>query len=127
VWKALIAADKNLLNRFGLLRQEASLINALANPTLTAPAAAVLGELGTPKAQTGLIEVASQPGRAIADRQAAAAAFKVAVKHRGIMLTKQQILLQYERYNLSETLDKPTQAVLADILDTLESRRPATP
>lgn len=122
-----IATDKNLLDRFGLMRQEASLINALANPTLTAPAAAVLGELGTPKAQTALIEVASQPGRAIADRQAAAAGFQVAVKNRGIMLTKQQILLQYERYNLSETFDKPTQAVFASILDTLESRRPATP
>jgi hypothetical protein len=120
-----IATDRDLLNRFGLLRQEASLITALDNPTLTAPAAAVLGELGTPKAQTALVEIASQVGRAIADRQAAAAAFQVAVKNRGIMLTKQQIVTQYERYNLSETLDKPTQEVLASVLDTLESRRTA--
>ena len=81
-----IATDKELLNRFGLLRQEASLISALSNPTLAAPAAAVLGELGTPKAQTALVDVASQVGRAIGDRQAAAAAFQVAVKNRGIMV-----------------------------------------
>lgn len=121
----MIATDKDLLNRFGLLRQEASLITALSNPTLAGPAAVVLGELGTPKAQTALVEIASQPGRTLADRQAAAVAFQAAVKNRGIMLTKQQILQQYERYNLSETLDKPTQAVLASVLDTLESRRTA--
>jgi hypothetical protein len=38
------------------------------------------------------------------------------------LLTTAQILLQYDRYNQSETLDKPTQELLGSILDHLEAR-----
>lgn len=119
-----LAADKDSFNRYGVLREEASLITALNSPALSVPAADVLGLLATPKAQTALVDVCSQPARPIVDRQAALAAFQAALKRRGIMLTQQQILVQYERYNLSETLDKPTQDILSAVLDALESRRP---
>ena len=66
----------------------------------------------------------SQHARPIEDRQAAAAAFNEAVARRGIMLTKSQIQLQYDRYNGSATLNKETQAVLGHVLDTLESKKP---
>lgn len=120
-----LAENNATLNRYGILREEASLIAALGNPTLTTPAAEVLATLATPKAQTALVETASQPGRSLADRQAAASAFDAAVKKRGILLTKAQILAQYDRYNASETLDENTQSVLGSLLDVLESRRAA--
>lgn len=119
-----LASNPETFNRFGVLREEASLITALNSPPLSTSAAKVLGMLATPKAQTALVEVCSQPARPIGDREAALAAFQAAVKLRGILLTQQQILGQYERYNLSETLDKPTQDILGAVLDTLESRRP---
>jgi DNA-directed RNA polymerase subunit K/omega len=119
-----LASNPETFNRYGVLREEASLIAALNSPGLSVVAAEVLGLLATPKAQTALVDVCSQPARPLADRQAALAAFQAAINRRGIMLTQQQILLQYDRYNESETLDKPTQEILGAVLDTLESRRP---
>jgi CheY-like chemotaxis protein len=121
-----LAANDSTLNRYGVLRGEPALIAALSNPALTPAAAQVLGILGTPKAQTALVDTASQLGRAIADRQAASTGFQAAVKKRGILLTKAQIIAQYDRYNASETLDPDTQAVLGSVLDVLESRRAAS-
>lgn len=108
---------------YDLIRHEASVIKALTAPGLSAEAAKVLGILATPKCQTALVDFIGQHGRPIEDRQAAAAAFAEAVARRGILLTKAQILLQYERYNGSATLDKQTQAVLGLVLDTLESKK----
>ncbi|WP_254512510.1 hypothetical protein [Anatilimnocola floriformis] len=122
-----LASDKDTLNRYGVLRTEPALIAALNNPTLLAPAAEVLGMIASPKAQTALVDVASQVLRPLSDRQAALAGLQVAIKSRGIGLTKQQILDQYARYNASENLDSETQAVLSGVLDALESRRPAVP
>jgi CheY-like chemotaxis protein len=122
-----LAADPATFNRFNVLRQEPAVIVALANPSLTAPAADLLATLATPKAQTALVDICSQPARPLVDRQTALKAFQAAVQRRGIMLTQQQILAQYERYNESETLDKPSQAVLAGVLDTLEARAAANP
>ena len=122
-----LTADKDALNRYGVLRMEPMLIAALSNPSLVAPAAEILGMIASPKCQTALVDVASQPARPLADRQAAAAAFQAAIKSRGIGLTKQQILAQYDRYNDSEKLDKDTQAVLSNVLDAIESRRPPAP
>src|SRR5439155_9234659 len=94
---------------------------ALNNPALAAGAAALLAFYATPKAQTALVESASQNSRPLTDRQAAAAAFVAAVKARGIGLTQGQIAQQYARYNASQSLDKPTQELLGSILDAIES------
>lgn len=123
----VMIANKEMFNRYGVLRQEATLIGALSNPTLLAPAAEVLGMLATPKAQTALVDLASQVSRPLADRQVGLVALQAAIQKRGILLTQVQILEQYERYNASESLDKDTQAVLAGVLDALESRRAAVP
>lgn len=109
---------------YDLVRHETSVIRSLTAPGLSAEAARVLGRLATPKCQTALVDFISQHGRSIEDRNAAAAAFDDAVALRGILLTKAQILAQYERYNGSATLDKETQAVLGHVLDTLESKKP---
>ena len=55
--------------------------------------------------------------------EAAAAAFRRGVDRFGILLTTDQILKQYDRYNQSESQAKETQAVQAAILDALESRK----
>ena len=53
-------------------------------------------------------------------RQSAAEAFGENVKRFGVQLTTACIQKQYDRYNASEQLDKPTQAVLGSILDAIE-------
>jgi len=116
-----LAETREGYNLWNLLRHEAAVITALDNPALTAVAAGVLGKFGTPKSQTALVDFASQATRALADRQAAAAAFAAAVKSRGLNLTQQQIAAQFDRYNASEKLDVDTQNLLASILDTIEA------
>src|SRR5262249_34215521 len=99
-----------------------AVIRAMNSPPLAAEAARLLALYATPKAQTALVDFASQTDRPLADRQAAAAAFVAAAKVRGIGLTQAQIALQYDRYNARQTLDKPTQELLGSILDAIESR-----
>jgi hypothetical protein len=125
--KAAVAALRELASvpgnyaRLELVRLTRIVAQALEHRQLSVPAAALLGQIGTPAAQTALIQFASQTSRPLADRQAAAAAFAAAVKSRGLRLTQQQIVQQYARYNASEHLDQPTQAVLGAILDTIEA------
>ena len=118
---AVLAQSPSSYMLHDLLRQEPAVINALDNPALTLPAARVLALLGTPKSQTALVDFASRHARPLADRQAVAAAFAAAVQSRGLNLTQQQILLQYDRYNDSATLDPATQQLLGSILDALEA------
>jgi hypothetical protein len=110
------------LTRWNLLRHESALIAALDNPALSAAAAGVLGRLGTPTSQKALVDFSSQHARALSDREAAAAAFAAAVKARGLHLTQQQIVTQFDRYNASERQDAQTQAVLGSVLDAIESK-----
>lgn len=91
-------------------------------PTLAPQAAAVLGSVGTPQAQVALVEQASQHDQPLAVRKAALAAFRESVEKHGVLLTSQQILLQYDRYNQSAALDPSTQQVLGFILDCIEAR-----
>jgi hypothetical protein len=107
---------------YDVRRCEKDVIRALATPGLSSKAAKVLGLLGSHQSQTSLVEFASEQGRPLADRQAAAGAFAQAVRQRGLMLTKNQIRQQYDRYNASQMLDAQTQALLGSLLDTIESR-----
>ena len=42
------------------------------------------------------------------------------LQHR-VLLTSQEILLQYDRYNNSEQLDRETQLVLGSLLNSIEA------
>ncbi|MCL4204276.1 MAG: hypothetical protein KJ000_17475 [Pirellulaceae bacterium] len=110
-----------LYDFYDLHRQTPSLAAALGTPQLASHAATLLGRLGSPEAQRALVTLASQPGRPLEDRQAAAEAFADAVQRRGLLLTRSEILLQYDRYNRSESLDAGTQQVLGQILDAIEA------
>ena len=105
---------------YDLYRQQDALLSALFTPELSVQAAVVLGYLGTPEAQRALVTLASQHARPLAERQAAAKGFAVAVQRRGLLLTREEILVQYDRYNRSETLDRGTQQVLGSVLDAIE-------
>ena len=55
-------------------------------------------------------------------RQSAQQAFDQAVEDHRLLLKREAILLQYDRYNASANLDKQTQNILGAILDTIERR-----
>jgi CheY-like chemotaxis protein len=106
-------------------RIERSLAVALQVPEFSAPAAKVLGTLGTATSQKSLVDLTSQTGRPEEMRQAAAQAFAASVSRFGTLLTTGEINLQYTRYNQSEGQDAQTQAILASILDAIEARAAA--
>jgi HEAT repeat protein len=115
-----LAENAQQLPFYDLYRQREAITSALFTPQLAVPAARVLGLLGSPDAQRSLVTLASQHARPLAERQAAANAFEQAVSQHGLLLTRDEILLQYERYNQSASLDSGTQQVLGSILDTIE-------
>ena len=90
----------------------------------TAPTAChVLGRLGTPEAQRTLVGLASTHLLPLPIRQAAAESFQTAVERKGMLLTRPEIHRQYDLYNRTEKLDRPTQQVMGSILDVIESQR----
>jgi CheY-like chemotaxis protein len=105
---------------YPLVHFEAELVAGLRVPALVDAAIPLLAELGTPACQLALVDLASVPAGALATRQAAAAAFGANVMRHGILLTHNQIIKQYDRYNASENHDQQSQAVLAAILDSME-------
>jgi hypothetical protein len=117
----------NLLTRPGTfydLRQQAPVIEAaLYLPHMTESSIASLALLGTPSSQRALVDFASQRELPVEPRKQAVAAFAASVAANGILLTEEEILRQYNRYNASASADADTQQVLGTILDTLESRR----
>lgn len=124
-WMAKLTADDTSYSFYQLSRQQPAVESALQTPELSSRASAVLGHFGTARAQLALVDQASGRNRPLADRRAAAAAFREAVKRRGLMLTREEILRQYERYNQSAGSDRDTQQVLASILDALERQETA--
>jgi len=117
---AHLAEHRDEYSFYDLYRQQDAVESAFYTPELSTRAARVLGQLGSLKAQRALVTLASQHARSLAERQAAAKGFEVAVDRHGLLLTRNEIRLQFDRYNQSETLDTGTQQVLGSILDTIE-------
>jgi hypothetical protein len=105
---------------YDLLAHQDAVLRALSVPPLSSLAARLLGLLATPNAQQTLVEFASQVTNPVAARKAAAEAFAHAVKKRHLLLTRDQVLRQYDRYNASRDLDSQTQQILGSILDAME-------
>lgn len=119
-WLSRLAENPQQYGFYDLLRVEPQIIAALYNGPVPARAAEVLGLLGASPSQTALVQLASQNARPVSLRQAAAEAFDAAARRRGLLLRDKQIDQQYQRYNQSASLDAGTQAVLGQILDTIE-------
>ena len=108
-------------------RLEPQLTAALQVADLREPALRVISQIGSATAQTQLVDIASEQGRDLAERQAAGKAFADSVARFGVLLSRQQIVQQYERYNSSRVLDRATQVLLGSVLDTIEARTQAGP
>ncbi len=98
-------------------------LETLLNDPTDRSTSQTLAELGTPSSQAELANRASLRGMPIEARQAAAEAFKTSVEKHGILMPKDLILLQYDRYNASEFADEATQQVLSSLLDAIESQK----
>jgi len=57
-------------------------------------------------------------------RRAAVEGFAAAVKQHGVLLTTDEIRLQYGRYNSSANATKEVQAIFGAMLDAIESKTP---
>ena len=106
------------------LLRGAGLVNkTLYDPQLNSQSIEVLAVLGTAGSQRSLLDLASSPTEKIETRREAGAAFEKSVTRFGKLLTSEEILRQYDRYNASETADKETQEVLGGLLDALEKQK----
>lgn len=118
-WLAELSKADPKLYDLGRLGQ--AMIQALDVPALSPHAAAVLATMGTAESQKALVELASRPAVPLAMRKTAVAAFQENTQKYGILLTIPEVYVQYDRYNQSRSLDRPTQEVLGLILDAIEA------
>ena len=119
-WIAELSAEPHPV--YNLRQAEGSAMAVLHSPELGAQAVAVLEQMGTPASQRALVDLASRrPSRWL--RKVAVAAFVTSIQKHGVLLTTNEILAQYDRYNKSATADAETQHILGRILDTLEAPR----
>jgi len=94
----------------------------LYNPETSLASSRVLARVGTPFAQKQLVSAASQPGLPPEARRAAVASLGKAFQENGILLTRAEILKQYEIYNSSTSTDDESREILGSILDLLEKK-----
>jgi len=119
-WIAKLLADDAPYDE---LKRDAHLLDrTLLMPELAVPSVAALAALGTSESQTMLVDFASLGTLPIETRQAAAEALATSVAKFGVQLKRDQIILQYDRYNASETADAATQQVLSRVLDVIEKK-----
>ncbi len=120
-WLAQVAKDRKAYSFFGLGRHQEKIQQLIYQPGFSTPVSEILSNIATPEAQRQLLNFASENSLPIDQRQQAVTAFQNAVKRAGILLTTDEILLQYNRYNASETQPKETQQLLSSVLDIIET------
>jgi CheY-like chemotaxis protein len=119
-WLAkLLASDQSF---YDLHHTAQTIEAALYRPDAAKLAVAALSQLGTPESQQLLVDFASERAVPIDARTQAADAFRASVAKFGVLLTTDEILTQYARYNASAAADSQTQQVLSTLLDAIESR-----
>jgi hypothetical protein len=79
-----------------------------------------LAKLPSATGQQEMANLATLRTTPIALRRELAKAFDESIARFGVLLTSDQIVAQYERYNLSVDADTDTQQVLGLLLDSLE-------
>ena len=121
-WLAKAAKGDERYAYLDLASYESQLSRLIFTPGAEQVATEVISALGTPQSQRVLVNYASELALPIANREAAAEAFKTSVNENGILLTSSEIMQQYDRYNASEKDTQESQKILGDILDAIESR-----
>jgi hypothetical protein len=117
-WIGELADERNV--PYEMRRLAPSVVRALFFHDLAATAAPVLAKLPSATGQQELVNLASLRTTPIALRRELAKAFDASIARYGILLTSDQIVEQYDRYNLSVHADGDTQQVLGALLDSLE-------
>jgi len=117
-WLARLATVEHGL--YDLRPLDGVLARSLYVSELREDAARTLAHLATAESQLALVNMASRRTQPIEAREVAASAFAESVAQFGILLTSDEILRQYDRYNASANADPPTKQLLGGILDTLE-------
>ncbi len=105
---------------YNFAQQVPLLVAALEDAGLCEAAGATLARVGNHPAQTALVEMASRPEVSPGQRTVAATMLAEAIRLHGIQLTRNQVALQYQRYNASATATPETQKVLGQVLDAIE-------
>ena len=121
-WLAKISNNRKDYAFFELTSHEQAIQNLIYQPGFSNHVSDILASLATPDSQRQLVNYASEISLPVDQREHAIKAFKQAVKRTGVLLTKDEILLQYDRYNASEKLSAQTQQVLGSILDIIEGK-----
>ena len=86
-------------------------------------ASKIISGLGTPQSQKILLDFASELSLPVDKRMMAANGFAKSVAANGLLLTRSEIMQQYDRYNASEKDTVKSQQVLGALLDAIESNR----
>lgn len=120
-WILKVLADSESYSFYEVLAHQRAIADLLYWPHNSRRVIEALGWMGTAVAQRELIEYASQTGLPIENRQLAVESFAKAISRRGIMLTREEILQQYDRYNASAGDTGENQRVLGLMLDLIEA------
>ncbi|QGJ72080.1 Hypothetical protein PBC10988_37950 [Planctomycetales bacterium 10988] len=96
--------------------------HALFVPQLASSSMKILSNLGTRESQLALIEIAGMDTRPILLRQEAADSFAKSVKKFGTLLTTDEVVNLYDRYNRSEIEPIEVQELLGLMLDAIEEK-----
>ena len=89
---------------------QASWIKRFTTPTSRRLSLTALAHVGTARSQRTLVELASLESQPLELRKLAADSFATSRERFGVLLTAEEIALQYDRYNASETATAEVQA-----------------
>ena len=119
-WMAKTFEQERTYKFYELSRYRDRIAELMRFPDNFATKQEVLSKLGTPVAQQLLIDFASDETIDVEDRKLLIDGLNKSVKRSGIMLNRQEIRRQYERYDTTQS--ESEREILGSILDALESR-----
>ncbi|HMO13670.1 MAG TPA: hypothetical protein PKA83_06030 [Pirellulaceae bacterium] len=119
---ATLTETESITAVFDFAEYQEQLAENLHSQIAGAAATKVLGRIGTPFAQRQLLSIVNQSNMALEAREAALAALSYAVRKNGILLTKQEILWQYDYYNNSANEPDESRQIYATVLDLIENK-----
>ncbi|MFM7740350.1 MAG: hypothetical protein ACKO9H_13165, partial [Planctomycetota bacterium] len=115
-WLLKIASDRKAYRFYNLNEHQQDLADMLYASGHSLDAIRLLGQIGTAVAQRNLLSFASEAEFPMELRQEAVRSFELAIQRNGILLTTQEIGLQYDRYEASTAESGESQRVLGRIL-----------
>src|SRR5690606_6044312 len=97
---------------FDIGQLEMTVIPLMYVPELSGRAIELLADIGNQAAQQSLVQLANAAAQPLATRQAAVTALARSIRKYGTLLTADEILAQYDFYNLNAGRNRETHLVL---------------